>query len=502
MTKLFIASFGAETNTFSPIPTGVQNFEEAILDHGKFTQSAMSGFLPSMHVWREMAEARGWGVTESLTAAAIPAGRVVSSVYSSFRDEIMCELQEVEGCDIVLLNLHGAMAAEHEDDCEGDLIAACREIVGPDAVIGALLDPHAHLTSKMLDMADVLVFYKEYPHTDISERARELFDIVAKTHDGEVKPVMSVADCRMVTMFFTTQEPGRSFVQDLIGFERDYPTVLSASLVHGFPWGDVEDNGAKALILTNHDEALGRALADRLVDRIWSEREGTNSFFVDLDDALRLVTDKGHGKPLVLAEFADNSGAGAPSDATFIIKKLLEQNIRDVAIGMLWDPVVLQMAVNAGEGAEIAVRLGGKVGHVSGEPVDMKVRVAALRDNIEQPFGERTVPTDRVVLLESAGLSIVVNEKRRQPVHPNIFEELGVDLAAQRALIVKSSNHFYAGFAPVAERIIHLKSPGAVTPDFAKIPFRKRSLHYWPRVEDPFADVTETYPAKGSGADG
>ena len=502
MAKLFIASFGAETNTFSPIPTGIQSFEEAILAHGKFTQTPMSGFLPSMHVWREMAEAQGWEVVESLTAAAIPAGKVVASVYGSFRDEIMCDLQEAGPCDMVLLNLHGAMVAEGEDDCEGDLLKACRDIVGPDVILGALLDPHAHLTDKMVDIADILHFYKEYPHTDISDRARELFDIALKTSTGDVKPVMSVADCRMVSMFLTTQEPAKGVVEQLVEFEQSHPTVLAASLVHGFPWGDVEDNGAKALIVTDNDYALGQVLANRLVDHIWSARDGTISYYTDLDDALALLADKQDGKPLVLAEFGDNSGAGAPSDATYIIQKLLDQYINDVAIGMLWDPMVLQMAVIAGEGAEIDVRLGGKVGPVSGEPLDLTARVAALRDNINQPFGERTVPTERVALLETNGLSIVVNEKRRQPVHPIIFEELGVDIAAQRALIVKSSNHFYAGFAPIADQIIYLKSPGAVTPDFAKIPYRKRSLNYWPRVDDPFADLRRAEVKKGSGTDG
>ena len=488
MTKLFIASFGAETNTFSPIPTGLQNFEETILHHGDFTKSAMSGFLPSMHIWHDMAAAFGWEVVESLTAAAIPAGRVVSHVYRSLREEILCDLQNTGPFDVVLLNLHGAMVAEHEDDCEGDLLTACRDVIGGDAILGALLDPHAHLTDKMMEAADVLVFYKEYPHTDIGDRARELFEIAAMALRGDVAPVMSVADCRMVSMFFTTQEPSRGFVSELVRYEQSQPTVLSASLVHGFPWGDVEDNGAKVLIVTDNDPDLGQSLADEMVERVWSQRDKINSFYVDLEDALQLVEEKPDGKPLVLAEIADNSGGGAPSDATFIIKRLIERQIQDVAIGMLWDPVVLQMAFNAGEGAELDVRLGGKVGAVSGAPLDLRVSVAALRDNIEQPFGERSVPTDRVALLESHGLSVVVNEKRRQPVHPNIFEGLGVDLNAQRALIVKSSNHFYTGFAPVAERVIHLKSPGAVTPDFAKIPYTKRSLNYWPRAARPFAE--------------
>ena len=72
---------------------------------------------------------------------------------------------------MVLLGLHGAMVADGYDDCEGDLLQKVRAIVGPGVVVGAELDPHCHLTPAMVDSADLLIAYKEYPHTDVLERA-------------------------------------------------------------------------------------------------------------------------------------------------------------------------------------------------------------------------------------------------------------------------------------------------------------------------------------------
>jgi len=69
------------------------------------------------------------------------------------------------------------MVADGYDDCEGDLLQRVRAIVGPDVVVGAELDPHVHLTRAMVGNADVLVAFKEYPHTDIVERASELVDL-------------------------------------------------------------------------------------------------------------------------------------------------------------------------------------------------------------------------------------------------------------------------------------------------------------------------------------
>ena len=62
-------------------------------------------------------------------------------------------------------------------DCEGDILERIRKIVGLSVPIGVVLDPHAHLTQRMLDNATVLSFMKEYPHTDLIDRARDVVPI-------------------------------------------------------------------------------------------------------------------------------------------------------------------------------------------------------------------------------------------------------------------------------------------------------------------------------------
>ena len=43
-----------------------------------------------------------------------------------------------------------------------------------------------------------------------------------------------------------------------------------------------------------------------------------------------------------------------------------------------------------------------------------------------------------------------------------------------------------AGFAPIASEVIYINGPGAITPDYANIPYTKRDANYWPKVENPF----------------
>ena len=88
-------------------------------------------FGAPLAVWRGRAEAKGWQVVESLCAFAMPAGKTVKKVYEAFRDEIVADLKAAMPVDGVFLSMHGAMVAEGYDDCESDILAHVRKVVGP-----------------------------------------------------------------------------------------------------------------------------------------------------------------------------------------------------------------------------------------------------------------------------------------------------------------------------------------------------------------------------------
>jgi microcystin degradation protein MlrC len=47
-------------------------------------------------------------------------------------------------------------------------------------------------------------------------------------------------------------------------------------------------------------------------------------------------------------------------------------------------------------------------------------------------------------------------------------------------VIVKSTQHFHAGFAPIAKAIFYTAPPGALRPDFEAIPYTKLMQPSWP----------------------
>lgn len=481
--KLLIACLATETNTFSPMPTGRNAFEATLVTRHA-TQQPGNLFTAPLHEWRRMAEEKGWEVVESLSAAAQPAGTTVRAVYEGYRDEILADIKAHKP-DMLLMSMHGAMVADGYDDCEGDMMARARALMGPDKVIGLELDPHNHLTEAMLSNATLIINYKEYPHVDAPERARELFVMAADAAAGKTKPVMRAYDCRMLTLIETMKEPAKSFVQAMKDAEGK-DGILSVSLTHGFPWADVADVGAKTLVIADGSAEKAANLAKEFGHRLWDIREGLRMNYPDIGQALDIVAASNHG-PIALADMGDNAGGGAPADSTFFLQEILNRGMKDIAHGIFWDPVLVAMCQDAGVGARMRVRLGGKICAESGDAVDIEATVRGIREGMTQKLGDSDMPMGTGVWLDADGVHLIVSSIRTQNFSPSVYTDLGIDITAMKALIPKSTNHFYQNFERISPEVIHVRTPGTVTPDMTIIPFTKRDGKFWPKVEDPFA---------------
>ncbi|HEY6980248.1 M81 family metallopeptidase, partial [Reyranella sp.] len=285
MKRIFTACLGTETNTFASIPTGHQLFEETCLYRKASYGEKVPMFGAPLAVWRSRAEAKGWQVVESLCAVAQPAGKTVKKVYESFRDEIVADLEAALPVDGVLLSMHGAMVAEGYDDCESDLLAAVRKVVGPGIPVGAELDLHCNIGAGTLRDATALVLFKEYPHIDVPERADDLFTVIEGAIEGRTKPVMAAFDCRMIGVFHTTRQPMRGFVDKLQAMEGK-DGVLSISIAHGFPWSDVKEMSSRLIVITDNDRPKAEKLARELGLEFFAMRDKTQPPYVTLETAM------------------------------------------------------------------------------------------------------------------------------------------------------------------------------------------------------------------------
>ncbi|MEO1657719.1 MAG: M81 family metallopeptidase [Pseudomonadota bacterium] len=480
--RIFAGSLQTETNTFSPIRAGDAAFEELSYPAGTHPEEPSLYTYP-LWVAREVCAEHGWTLHEGFCGGAHPAGPINAQTWKRLSDTLISDLVTAGDVDIVLLGLHGAMVADGCEDCEGEILARIRSLVGPKAVIGATLDPHCHLSERMLENADLLIPFKEYPHTDGEARARELVDLAIKTQRGEINPVIVTHDCRMMDMFFTPNEPTASLVRLQEDMEQR-SGVLVASLIHGFPWGDVADYGTKTLVITDGDQDLAAATAQELGDATCALRGQTMTKLITVEEAV----EKAHvarDVPLVLADFADNPGAGCPSDTTHLIGALIESGLTEACAGFIHDPVAASIAKAAGEGAMIDLRVGGKACALSGDPMDLHVEVLKVTDDAIYDIIVMKIPLGDVAAIRVNGsFDIMLTSKRSQCFSPTAFSNFGIDVEQKQLFVVKSMQHFTAGFAMMEKEVAYVDSPGVASLDLKALPFRNIDRSIWPFTED------------------
>jgi microcystin degradation protein MlrC len=474
--RVFTATLGTEIDTGSPIPTGLQAFADTMLWRPGEHPDQPTEATGALWACRRRARERAWSVVEGTCAYAMPGGPVPQSVYEALRDEILGQLRAALPVDIVALGLHGAMVADREDDCEGDLLTKVRALVGPEVAVGAELDCHAHLTQRMQDATDVLVFFKEYPHTDYVECGEQLLDLLERTRLGEVRPVMRAFHCHMIAALPTRQEPVRSLLQSIR--EREAGSVLSISVVHGFPRGDVPEMGAQILVVTDGDTPLAERTAREFGHRLFDLREQLRSKRPAMSDTLDEALRCGE-RPLILVDADDNPGAGAAGDSTEVLRLLLDRGVTEVCAGPLWDPIAVRFCFEAGVGARLQLRVGGKVGPDSGWPLDLQVEVLALRRGHHQRIGGVDAPLGDAAAVRFDGITLVLVSVRDQAYHPSLFGGLGIDCAVQRFIVLKSSQQFRLGFDAITERIFMLRRPSRGAPGLRHV---QRPI--WPLDED------------------
>ena len=123
-----------------------------------------------------VAKEAGVEIVTPIAAGAPPSGRVSDTAYQYITD---CIVEAAEGCDGLLLDLHGAMVTEDFEDGEGELLRRVRAVVGPNIPVVISLDYHVNLTQAMVQHCDGMAVYLTYPHIDRAETGQRAARILS-----------------------------------------------------------------------------------------------------------------------------------------------------------------------------------------------------------------------------------------------------------------------------------------------------------------------------------
>src|SRR5919202_4119993 len=406
--RILVAMLKHETNSFSPVRTDLQRFRDWGLFEGEDVSRAYRGTNHPTAAFLDLAHGLGAEVVTPVAAEAMPSGPVERAAYDYLTGRVL-EALERDRFDAAMLDLHGAMVAEGEDDGEGGLLERMRA-AAPGLPIAVTCDMHANVTARMIRNATVLNGYKSYPHTDMHAAGERAGRILLDALQGRAAPVMAWGRLPLLAQTLrmgTADEPMRT-LQAMTREAEGRPGILAASLFGGFPMADIAEPGVSAVVVAAGDAAAAQAACDRLLDAAWARRADFVYAHEPLEVAVARARQLTDG-PIVLLDHADNVGSGGTADSMTVIRELLRQGLSDVAVAAVWDPAAVTAMMQAGVGAEVTLDLGGKTDIPSigrkGEPLRVTGRVRVLSDGewvVRGPmYTGTTVHTGPTAVLET-----------------------------------------------------------------------------------------------------
>jgi microcystin degradation protein MlrC len=482
--RLATLGFLHETNTFSPVLADYAQFldepilrGDEIIQHHRMATSTVAGFL-------EAAETCGFEIVPLIYATCGPIGMITKDAFDRITGEMLDLLRDNGPWDGVLLADHGAAVSEEYPDLEGEVAARVRALVGPSVPIGITLDQHGNLTQKILDNSTVVTVYRTNPHLDARDRAIECAEIIYRTIKGEVHPVQAIETPPLVINIlkqFTGEEPMLSLMRDCDAVMAR-PGILSASVVEGYPYADVEHMGASFLVVADGDPAAATEAAQWLAGRAWDKRVELQGTSPSATEALTAaISSKG---PVVLMDVGDNIGGGSSGDSTYLLAEARRLGVRSYLTTM-YDPEAVKTCIASGVGTTVTLKIGGKTDRFHGEPVEVTGYVRLISDGKWEEHrpthgGRRFYDAGHEVVLETPeDHTIVLTSKRLGSLSIQQMYSLGIRPEEKQVVVAKGVVSPRPAYGPIASQIILVNTAGLTTAEltFFKYQNRRRPLY-------------------------
>jgi microcystin degradation protein MlrC len=476
--RIGIGSLVQESNSFSPVPGSWAHFGAGQVLRGETLIAERTGTQTELGGAIDMAAEQGAELLPLLSATATAsAGPLRQTVFEALLGELLDRLRAAPPVDGLFLALHGGLVTEGVEDATGEVLSACRAVLGSKPIV-ATLDLHANVTERMVMTATALVGYHTFPHVDMPAAGRRAMTLLLNTLAGRVHPAVAVRRLPMLLPAEngrTTEGPFAAVMDQAIALIQT-PGILDASAFSVQPWLDVADVGCSVLVVADGDAGLAAREADRLADEFWARRA---AFAVDLAPtagAIRQALASEH-RPFVLSDSADAPSSGAPGDSSVVLGALVAAQPTQTCLVNLVDAAAVAAMIAAGVGHTVTLPLGGSLAPQFYPPVTVSGTVWLISDgdfiNEGPGFHGVTFRRGRTAVLQCGAISIVVSEQPVIQWDTAFYRSLGLDPAEAQIVVVKSPAGFRAAYAPFAAAIMILDAPGVCSPDLRAMPYRR-----------------------------
>jgi microcystin degradation protein MlrC len=478
--RLVIAQIKHETNTFSPVPTPLARFAHGLTApyEGEEVRDAFRGTGTALGAFLDLAERVGAESVLPVAGNAAPSGPVERSAYEYMASRVV--EAAAQGCDAILLDLHGAMVVDGFDDGEGELLRRLRQ-VAPTIPIGVALDMHTNLSPAMAEHATVLAGYQTYPHVDMYDTGLRAGRPIVALLEGKARPTLAFGTRPMLPHVMrqsSLDSPNKEIQERARQMERS--GTLAATFFVGFPHADIPIAGASAVVVTAHDHARARRECDELLDMAWRER----AHFVYRLEPLATSLERAGGigaRPVMLLDHYDNCASGGTMDTMTVLGAILDAGLDEVAAFAIYDPQAVQSMRQAGTGANVTISLGGKhdmpaLG-LRGAPRTVTGKVKCLVEGTYRNEGPMAkgehVNMGLCAVLDTGRVEIAVISRHTEPHDMGSFRVLGIDPASKRYVMLKSRVHWRAGLGALAKEVVECAGAGVCTSDYSQLRFTR-----------------------------
>jgi microcystin degradation protein MlrC len=484
--KLVIAQMKHETNTYSPVPTPLSRFAHAMPTppEGAAAIAAYRGTGSAIGAFIELAEAAGADYEVPIAASAWPSGPVDDRAFDHIAQRICAAV--AQGCDGVLLDLHGAMVTQSHEDGEGELLRRIRA-VAPHVPIAAAMDMHTNLYDAFAEAVQVIAGYQTYPHVDMFETGQRAGRALLAQLQRKARPTMAWGRQPMLPHVMrqgSDDSPNRELQARCK--EMESQGALCATLFVGFPNADIEYAGLSAVVVTDNDAALARRWCDELLEMAWSQRAKfvyqVQPLAESIAQAKTIAAAKPAGSgPVVLLDHSDNCASGGTMDTMTVLGAILDAGLEDVAAFAVFDPQAVQQMIAAGVGNPVTLSLGGKLDMpaigLKGTPRTVSGTVRLVCDGEYRNYGPmaRGELNDMgsTAVLDTGKVKIVVISNHVEPHDLAAFTAVGIAPERQRFLMLKSRIHWRAGLRSLAHAVVECAGTGVCTSDYATLAFKR-----------------------------
>lgn len=486
--RIAIGSIFQESNEFVKIRTELDLFRNTYV-HERQALLSLAGTDCEVAGMLAVCESEGATVIPLVAARCVSGGPLSDDCYSYLKNALLTPLREAGPVDGVLLSMHGSMVTVSEGDPEGDLLAAIRVLIGPDAPVVMTLDLHAHVTPRMVTHTTGLVSFTHYPHDDTyttGERgARLLFDAL----NGRTRPVMALAKVPLLAAGCRGMTFGDAPMAHLTHRARELertPGVLSISCFQIHPNNDQPGMGSGAIVITDNDPELARRTALSFAEEFWSRRFEFEPEVVSVAEAV--ARGREIDGPVVLVDTADCPGGGAPEDSVALLRELLALGVTERCFTLVVDPVAAEVCAAAGIGQTVSFDLGYGFDSDWGQPLPVTGVVRGVCDGrflyTGGAYGGTWASMGLSATLKIGSIEVLIMSQPTYDWWDEQYRSAGMDVRTAKFIGIKNPMNYQFAYRDSAKASFIVDTPGPTPANIARLPHKRLQRPFYPKDKD------------------